>query len=58
VGPGIDGPWETYPGNPVIMDVANNWGIGHGDLVIAGPATYLYTATSQTTRGRYVLVRR
>jgi hypothetical protein len=54
----IDGPWEKFPGNPVIMDLANNWGIGHGDLVIVGPATYLYTATSQTTRGRYVLVRR
>ncbi len=58
IGPAIDGPWEKYPGNPVIMDVANNWGIGHADLVIVGPATYLYTATSQTTRGRYVLVRR
>jgi hypothetical protein len=57
-GPAIDGPWEKYPGNPVIMDVANNWGIGHADLVIVGPATYLYTATSQSTRGRYVLVRR
>ncbi|MGD2147902.1 MAG: hypothetical protein PVH41_14490 [Anaerolineae bacterium] len=55
-GPTIDGPWEKYPGNPVIMDVANNWGIGHADLVIVGPATYLYTATSQTTRGRYVLL--
>jgi len=58
VGPAIDGPWEKYPGNPVIMDLANNWGIGHGDVVIVGSATYLYTATSQTTRGRYVLVRR
>jgi beta-xylosidase len=58
VGPAIDGPWEKYPGNPVIMDLANNWGIGHADIVIVGPATYLYTATSQTTRGRYVLVRR
>jgi len=57
-GPAIDGPWEKYPHNPVIMDVANNWGIGHADIVIIGPATYLYTATSQTTRGRYVLVRR
>ncbi|MBN1811648.1 MAG: hypothetical protein JXA14_07425 [Anaerolineae bacterium] len=54
----IDGPWEKYPGNPVIMDVVNNWGIGHADVVIVGPATYLYTATSETTRGRYVLVRR
>jgi len=58
VGPAIDGPWEKYPGNPVIMDLANNWGIGHGDLVTVGPAAYLYTATSTTTRGRYVLVRR
>lgn len=58
VGPAIDGPWEKYPGNPVIMDLANNWGIGHADIVVVGPATYLYTATSQTTRGRYVLVRR
>ena len=54
----IDGPWEKYPGNPVIMDLANNWGIGHGDLLIVGPATYLYTATSEATRGRYVLLRR
>jgi hypothetical protein len=57
-GPAIDGPWEKYPGNPMIMDVANNWGIGHADFVLFGPATYLYTATSETTRGRYVLVRR
>jgi hypothetical protein len=56
VAPAIDGPWEKYPRNPVIMDVANNWGIGHADVVIVGPATYLYTATSQTTRGRHVLV--
>jgi hypothetical protein len=58
IGPAIDGPWERHPSNPVIMDVANNWGIGHADLVIVGPATYLYTATSETTRGRYVLVQR
>jgi hypothetical protein len=57
-GPAVDGPWEKYPGNPVIMGLANNWGIGHADIVIVGPATYLYTATSTTTRGRYVLVYR
>jgi hypothetical protein len=57
-GPALDGPWEKYPGNPVIMDLANNWGIGHADIVFVGPATYLYTATSTTTRGRYVLVGR
>jgi hypothetical protein len=57
-GPAIDGPWEKYPGNPVIMDLANNWGIGHADIVIVGRATYLYTATSAATRGRYVLLAR
>jgi len=58
VGPVIDGPWEKYPGNPVIMDLSGNWGVGHADIVIVGPATYLYTATSLETRGRYVLVRK
>jgi hypothetical protein len=54
----IDGPWEKYPGNPIIMDLPGNVGVGHGDLLLIGDATYLYTATSATTRGRYVLVRR
>jgi len=54
----IDGPWERYPGNPVLMDLPGNVGVGHADLVLVGPATYLYTATSPTTRGRYVLVHR
>jgi hypothetical protein len=57
VGPAIDGPWERYPGNPVIADLPGNVGLGHADIVIVGPATYLYTATSPATRGRYVLVR-
>ncbi|GBD08724.1 hypothetical protein HRbin22_00965 [Candidatus Thermoflexus japonica] len=57
-GPRIDGPWEKYPGNPILMDLPGNVGIGHGDLVQVGPAIYLYTATSPTTRGRYVLVRK
>jgi hypothetical protein len=55
-GAAIDGPWEKYPGNPVIADLPGNVGVGHADIVIVGPATYLYTATSPTTRGRYVLV--
>jgi hypothetical protein len=40
------------------MDLPGNVGVGHADIVIAGPATYLYTATSPTTRGRHVLVQR
>lgn len=54
----IDGPWEKYPGNPIIMDLPGNVGVGHADVVIVGEATYLYTATSTSTRGRYVLVKR
>ncbi len=58
VGPAIDGPWETYPGNPIIADVGDHWGLGHADIVIAGEVTYLYTTTSRNTRGRYLLVER
>lgn len=54
-GPAIDGPWQTFPNNPVIMDVQFNWGVGHADIVMMDGVTYLYTATSTTTRGRYRL---
>lgn len=52
----IDGAWEKYRGNPVIMDMTFNWGIGHADLLVIDGTTYLYSATSQSTRGRYRLV--
>ena len=58
VGAAIDGPWEKYAGNPMIMDLPGDWGIGHADIVIVGPATYLYTSTPAGVRGRYVLVHR
>jgi hypothetical protein len=51
----IDGPWEKYPGNPVLGDVPGNYGLGHADLLVLDGVTYLYTATSDRTRGRYVL---
>jgi hypothetical protein len=54
-GSAVDGPWEKYPGNPVLMDVPGNVGVGHADLLVLGGTTYLYTVTSATTRGRYVL---
>lgn len=53
--PTVDGQWEKYPRNPIILDLPGNVGVGHADVVV-GPATYLYTATSPGTRGRYVLV--
>jgi hypothetical protein len=58
LGPTIDGPWEKYPGNPIVMPLPGNVGVGHADLLIVGNATYLYTATPSFTRGRYVLLRR
>lgn len=52
----LDGQWEKYEGNPIIMGLVDNWGIGHADLIVINGITYLYSATSQETRGRYVLV--
>jgi len=54
-GPVVDGPWEKYPGNPVLLDVPGNVGVGHADLLVLDGVTYMYTATSNATRGRYVL---
>ena len=55
LGAWIDGPWEKYPGNPALMDAPGNVGVGHADLIVLDGVTYLYTATSAVTRGRYVL---
>jgi hypothetical protein len=52
----LDSQWEKYEGNPIIMGLVDNWGIGHADLIMINGVTYLYSATSQETRGRYVLV--
>jgi len=51
----IDGEWEKYPDNPVIMDMQFNWGVGHADILVVDGVTILYTATSTETRGRYEL---
>jgi hypothetical protein len=51
----VDGPWEKYPGNPILGDLPGNVGLGHADLIVLDGVTYLYTATSAATRGRYVL---
>jgi len=52
----INTTWEEYSDNPVLMDVADNWGVGHADLLIVDGVTTMYTATPDLTRGRYVLV--
>jgi hypothetical protein len=51
----IDGSWETFPGNPILVDVPANVGIGHADLVIADGQTILYTSLDGATRSRLVL---
>lgn len=51
----LDGTWETLERNPVVMGLVDNWGIGHADLIIIEGITYMYSATSQQTRGRYKL---
>jgi hypothetical protein len=58
VEPVIDGAWEKYPGNPIILDLPGNVGVGHADIVLIGQATYLYATTEAQTRGRYVLLQR
>ena len=52
----IDSEWQAFEQNPVVMGLVDNWGIGHADLLIIDGVTYMYSATSQTTRGRYRLV--
>lgn len=51
----LDSAWELFPNNPVLDGLVDNWGVGHADLLIVDGETIMYTATSQTTRGRYVL---
>lgn len=54
-GEALDGTWEKYAQNPVIQPTSANFGIGHADLMVVDNITYMYTATSESTRGRYIL---
>jgi hypothetical protein len=51
----IDGPWERYAGNPLLVDLPSNIGIGHADLLVVGGVSYLYTSLDGVTRSRLVL---
>ena len=53
--PAIDGPWEKFPGNPILVDMPGNIGLGHADLVVISGTTYLYTSANGWTRGRFEL---
>lgn len=52
----IDGPWEKYPGNPILVDLPGNIGLGHADLVVLAGQTLLYTSLDGRTRSRLALV--
>jgi len=52
----IDGPWEKYPGNPLLVDLPGNIGVGHADLVVLDGRTYLYTSLDGVTRSRLALI--
>lgn len=54
----VDGPWERYPHNPILLDLPGNVGVGHADLVIVNGETYLYTTLDGSKRSRLHLVRR
>ncbi|MCB0123745.1 MAG: hypothetical protein KDE58_15940, partial [Caldilineaceae bacterium] len=52
----IDGPWEKFPGNPILVDLPGNIGLGHADLVELEGQIYLYTSLDGETRSRLRLV--
>ena len=52
----IDGPWETFPHNPLLLDLPCNVGVGHADVIVLNETTYLYTSLDDKTRSRLVLV--
>lgn len=52
----IDGAWEKYPGNPLLVDLPGNIGLGHADPVVLDGRTYLYTSLDGVRRSRLVLI--
>jgi hypothetical protein len=55
VGSEIDGAWEKWSGNPALLPLSPNFGVGHADMLVVDGETIMYTATSMSTRGKYVL---
>lgn len=53
--PEVDSPWQTYPGNPILVDLPGNIGLGHADLVLHEGKTILYTSLDGVTRSRLEL---
>lgn len=51
----IDGPWEKFAGNPIIIDLPGNVGLGHADLLVLDGQTIMYTSLDGATRSKLVL---
>ncbi len=52
----VDGQWETFPYNPILVDLPGNVGVGHADVVIDHGRTILYTSVDGEKRSRFELV--
>ncbi len=53
----IDGPWEEFPGNPILVDLPGNIGLGHADLVTDNAGvTFLFTSLDGVSRSQLRLV--
>lgn len=52
----VDGPWEKYPGNPILAELPGNIGLGHADVVVIEGQTFLYTSLNGYTRSRLALI--
>jgi hypothetical protein len=52
----IDGPWERYSDNPILVDQPGNVGVGHADIVLRNGQTLLYTSLDGSVRSLLLLV--
>ena len=52
----FDGPWQTWSGNPLLVDSPANIGIGHADIIVLNGETIIYTSLDGVERSRLKLV--
>ncbi len=52
----IDGAWEKFDDNPLILELPGNIGMGHTDVVVDDGITYMYTSLDGVVRSRLTLV--
>lgn len=51
----MDGPWDLFPDNPILVDLPGNIGLGHADIITIDGQTFIYTSLDGETRSRLVL---